>query len=131
MLSLPPSVKIYIASEPVDMRKGFDGLMRIVQQEWSEDPYSGHIFCFLGRQRDRIKLLVWDRGGFVIFYKRLECGRFRLPAISAGVQTVRLDGPELTMLLEGIDVSKVRPPKRWCPPARVPSHSTIDSVEKV
>jgi len=116
-LILPPSVRIYLATEPVDMRKGFDGLVAIVQHTWKLDPYSGHLFCFLGRRRDRIKVLVFDRGGFALFYKRLERGRFTLPKLGAGTETMTLEAPQLAMLLDGIDVGRVRPPRRWQPPA--------------
>jgi transposase len=67
---LPPSVRIYLATEPCDMRKGFDGLAAIIRNTWKLDPYSGHLFCFLGRRRDRIKILVFDRGGFAVFYNQ-------------------------------------------------------------
>ena len=78
MLTLPPSVKIWLAVEPVDMRKGFDGLTTIARDEWKRDPHSGHLFAFVGRRRDRIKILFWDHGGFVLYYKRLENGRFQI-----------------------------------------------------
>lgn len=116
MLMLPPSVRIYLATEPTDMRKGFDGLVAIVKNTWGLDPFSGHLFCFVGRRRDRIKVLVFDRGGFALFYKRLERGTFRYPTIGPGTAQVRLEGPQLAMLLDGIDVSRVPPPRRWTPP---------------
>jgi transposase len=116
MLSLPPSVKIYLASERTDMRKGFDGLMAIVKQTWQLDVFSGHLFAFVGRRGDRVKLLMWDRGGFAIYYKRLERGKFRLPAVPAGASSIMLDGTQLAMLLDGIDVSAVRRPRVWEPP---------------
>lgn len=118
MLTLPPSVRIYLAAQPVDMRKGFDGLAAIVQNAWKLDPFSGHLFCFVGRGGDRIKVLVFDRGGFALFYKRLERGRFRLPQIESGAQSVMLEGPQLAMLLDGIDLKSVRKPKHWVPPER-------------
>lgn len=117
MLTLPPSVRVYVASCFVDMRQGHDGLMAIVKNNWSLDPYSGHIFVFVGRRQDRAKLLYWDRGGFVLFYKRLERGRFRLPTIQQGATQVEIDGAQLAMLLEGIDLARVPRPKRWTPPS--------------
>lgn len=114
MLTLPPSVKIWMATEPVDMRKGFDGLIAIAQDEWQKDPYAGHLFVFLGRRRDRLKILYFDRGGFVLHYKRLEQGRFQMPDVD-GAGTVRLEPTELAMLLGGIDLN-ARRLKPWRPP---------------
>ena len=115
MLTLPPSVRIYLASEPVDMRRGHDGLAAIVQSQWAVDLYEGHLFVFVGRRGDRVKILFWDRGGFVLYYKRLERGRFRLPRIAAGETSIALGASELAMLLDGIDVASVKQPKRWLP----------------
>lgn len=117
MLTLPPSVRVYLASHPVDMRCGHDGLMSIVHGTWKQDPYSGHLFAFIGKRGDRIKLLYFDRGGFVLVYKRLEKGRFRLPAVSANAQTIGLDGTELAMLLDGLDLRSIKRPSRWTPPS--------------
>src|SRR5512139_3944893 len=100
MLLLPPSVKIFLCTEPVDLRRGFDSLAAIVRGSWHQDVYSGHLFVFCGRRLDRIKVLFWDRGGFVLYYKRLERGRFRLPKVQAGSQTVDLDSTELALLLD-------------------------------
>ena len=83
MLSFAPSVRVFLASEPVDMRRGHDGLFAIVKS-WAKDPFSGDLYCFVGKRRDRVKVLVWHRGGFVLLYKRLEQGRFRIPRVPAG-----------------------------------------------
>lgn len=114
MLSLPRSVKIYLSSAPMDMRCGHDGLFAVVKR-WQLDPFSGHLFAFVGKRGDRIKILVWDRGGFLLLYKRLEQGRFRLPRVPEDSTTVTLDATELSMLLDGIDVSRVRRPPLWEP----------------
>lgn len=114
MFALPPSVRVFLASEPVDMRRGHDGLFAIVKT-WGLDPFSGDLFGFVGKRRDRVKLLVWHRGGFVLLYKRLEKGRFRIPSVARGERAV-LDATELTMLLDGIDLEHVRRPKLWTPP---------------
>ena len=82
MLTLPESVRIYLATAPTDMRKGFDGLSALIEHELGEDVYSGHLFVFVSRRGDRVKILTWERGGFVLWYKRLERGRFRLPRIA-------------------------------------------------
>lgn len=115
MLSLPPSVRVFLASEPIDMRRGHDGLFAVVKS-WGMDPFSGDLYCFVGRRRDRAKVLVWHRGGFVLLYKRLEQGRFRIPRVPDGSRTATLDATDLAMLLDGIDLDHVRRPKLWDPP---------------
>ena len=115
MLTLPASVQIYLATQPVDLRKSIDGLAAMVRAQ-GHDVYSGHLYAFVSRCRDRVKILSWDRGGFVLYYKRLECGRFRFPEVSQDAQEVSLDGTKLAMLLDGIDVKRVPMPKRWVPP---------------
>ncbi|MBU8901063.1 IS66 family insertion sequence element accessory protein TnpB [Corallococcus sp. M34] len=118
MFTLPASVRVVLATEPVDMRKSIDGLMALVQSGWGEDVYSGHLFAFVSRRGDRIKVLAWSRGGFVLLYKRLETGRFRLPKVDTEARTVALDATQLAMLLDGIDVAEVRRPSAWAPPGR-------------
>ncbi len=127
MLTLPPSVGIYLASAPTDMRKSIDGLMAIVRNAWTLDAYSGHLFVFASRRGDRIKILCWDRGGFVLYYKRLERGRFKVPLLNATVQAVAIDAPALAMLLDGIDATKVRRPKHWAPPGMATAAKSIDT----
>lgn len=116
MLTLPPSVRIYLATGKVDLRRGHDGLGAIVRNQWKVDIYGGHLFVFVGRRGDRCKILFWDRGGFVLYYKRLERGRFRVPQVAADASSVRIDATELAMLLDGIDLVSVKRPKRWEPP---------------
>ena len=115
MLNLPGSVRIFLAAGPTDMRKGFDGLSALVQQ-FGEDVYSGHLFVFVSRRRNRVKILTWDRGGFILYYKRLEKGRFKLPATPGDAQTIPLDAGQLTMLLDGVDLTRVRRNRVWTPP---------------
>lgn len=112
MLSLPTTVQIYLAAEPTDMRKGFDGLAALVLAR-GLDLYSGHLFVFLSKRRDRVKILTFDRGGFVLYYKRLERGRFKLPLLTG--ETVRLDAGQLTMLLDGVDIKRVQRNCAWKP----------------
>jgi transposase len=121
MLSLPCAVEIYLAAEPADMRKGFDGLAAVVLAR-SLDIYSGHLFVFVSKRRDRVKILTWDRGGFVLYYKRLERGRFKLPLLAG--DTVRLDAGQLTMLLDGVDIKRVQRNCVWKP--RRPAAQGID-----
>lgn len=116
-MTLPPSVRIYLSTEAVDLRRGHDGLYAIVRKQWSVDPFAGHLFVFVGRRANRVKILFWDRGGFVVYYKRLERGRFRLPRVQADATSVSLDATQLGMLLDGIDVERVRRPVHWTPPS--------------
>ncbi len=119
MLSLPSSVKIYLSTEPTDMRKGFNTLIPIIQYQWSLDPFSGHLFVFISKKRNRAKILFWDNGGFVLIYKRLERGKFKRPVNEDSGETIPLDSTELTMLLDGIDLSNVRRPMKWKPRKKV------------
>jgi len=101
MLSLPASVRVFAARDRVDFRKGFDGLHAIVRDEFGEDALSGNVYVFFNARRDRVKLLVWDRNGFWLLYKRLERGTFqRLDGTSAKLE---IDRARLAMLLDGID----------------------------
>lgn len=114
MLTLPCSVRIYVAAEPVDLRRGFDGLAAITRGVIQQDPLNGHVFVFLNRRKNRIKLLVWDRTGFLLVYKRLERGRFHLMTEPrAGERHVELDAGELGLLLEGVDLCGARRRVRW------------------
>jgi transposase len=115
MFTLPPSVKIYLATAPTDMRKGHDSLAALVKQQLGHDVYSGHLFAFVSRRGDRVKILTWDHGGFILWYKRLESGRFRVPELPEEEHAVELEAAQLAMLMSGIDYSRVRKPKRWEP----------------
>jgi transposase len=119
MLTLPSSVRVYLAAEPVDLRRGHDGLVAIVRGEWRLNPFDGHLFVFLGRRLDRVKILVWDRNGFVLYYKRLSQGRFRMPKLPPAATRIELDATTLAMLLDGIDVKYVRRPSAWVAPASI------------
>jgi transposase len=79
MLSLPATVRIWLAAQPVDLRKSFDGLAAMVREGLQGDPLSGDIFVFRNKAADRIKLLLWEEDGYAIWYKRLEAGRYRFP----------------------------------------------------
>jgi len=114
MLTLPRSVRIYLAAGPVDLRKSIDGLGAIARER-DHDVFSGHLYVFTSRRGDRVKILTWDHGGFVLYYKRLEKGRFKLPEIEADAVEIQLDATQLAMLLDGIDVRRVKAPKRWEP----------------
>jgi transposase len=115
VLTIPASVRIFVGSTPIDMRKSIDGLHAIVQEELEQDPYAGHLFVFVSRRRDRVKILLFDRGGFVLVYKRLEKGQFKLPHLDPSAMAVEIDATQLTMLLDGIDFGRVRRPQHWKP----------------
>jgi transposase len=118
MILLPSSVRVYVATAAVNLRKSFEGLSNEVRAVIGRDPLSGHVFLFLNRRKTQMKLLVWTRGGFTIVHKRLECGRFAFAAeLSPDARAVELGADELAMLLEGIDASSVRKSRRWQPAA--------------
>ena len=105
--------RIWMASEATDMRCGFDRLAERVTAVIGEDPLSGHLFLFRSRRGDRLKILHWDRDGFVVWYKRLEDGVFKLPRPREGARAMELRASELAMILDGIDVSKLKRVPRY------------------
>jgi transposase len=116
MVTLPPSVRLYVATAPVDARKGFDGLSLYVQMQLQLDPLSGHLFIFFNRRSDQVSVLYWDRSGFVLWRKRLERGRFHLPSqLRSGERHVRIEAAELALILEGLDLRGARRRPRWEP----------------
>lgn len=124
MMFLPRAVRVYVATEPVNLRKSFEGLSNEVRGVLSYDPLSGHVFLFLNRRRTQVKLLVWTRGGFTIVHKRLERGTFAFAEqVSGGVKSVEIDVHELSMLLEGIDFRRARVSARWEPALHTQSKS--------
>jgi len=120
VILLPQSVRIYVAKEPVSLRKSFEGLSNEVRSVLAQDPLSGHLFLFLNKTRSQVKLLMFTRGGFTILHKRLERGRFAFPdRVAAGASSVEIDAHELSMLLEGLTVATTRSAVRWSPAAAV------------
>ena len=105
MLSLPTSVRIWLATQPTDLRKSFDTLAELVRQQLQADPLSGQLFVFRNKRADRVKLVFWDGTGVCLFAKRLEDGKFRWPNVQDGV--MRLSAAELSALLEGLDWRRV------------------------
>jgi transposase len=110
--------RIWLAAEAADMRCGFDRLAERVRAVIGQDPLAGHLFVFRSRRGDRLKILVWDRDGFVLWYKRLEAGVFKLPKVEAGARSVELRASELAMVLDGIDVSRLRRVPRYERPSK-------------
>lgn len=119
MLTLAPTVPIFLCRDPADLRKSFDGLAALVREALGADPLSGHLFVFRNKRGDRLKILLWDRDGFLIFYKRLEEGTFQFPLGGCNDQTtsVAVRPEDLAMLLAGIDLASVRRRKRYGRPA--------------
>jgi transposase len=106
-------MRIWLAAEATDMRCGFDRLAERVKAAVGESPVSGHLFVFRSRRGDRLKILTWDRDGYVLWYKRLESGVFKLPRVDAGARSVELRASELAMILDGIDMSKLKRVPRY------------------
>ena len=122
MILIPRAVRIYVAVAPANLRKSFEGLSNEVRMVLARDPLSGHLFIFLNRLRTQVKILLWTRGGFTIVHKRLERGRFTFPSrLVEGATSVEIDAHEVSMLLEGLDVSASRSAVRWSPPLRAAS----------
>ena len=115
MLTWPRSVRVFLCTEPTDMRRSFDSLAEMTRRVIKEQPTSGHLFVFTSRRADRVKVLYWDRGGFALWYKRLEAGKFYMP--EAEGSRVELEASELSLLLEGIDLSGARRERRFIPRA--------------
>jgi transposase len=112
MIMLPSAVRIFLCTRPTDLRKSFDGLTGLVQECFGQDPLTGHLFLFLNRRRDRIKILYFDRDGLAIWYKRLEAGSFQMPPTMTP-DGVELQPTQLLMLLSGIDLRTARQRKRF------------------
>lgn len=116
MLSLPPSVRILVSTQLVDGRKGADSLMVLVRDVLRQDPFSGYLFVFFSKRRDRVRIVYWDRDGIAMWTKRLERGRFR-PGLSADGSPAAsfIEAAELSLILEGIDLAGARRRPRWIP----------------
>jgi transposase len=108
MLSVPSQTKIYLAAGATDMRRGFNGLQGQVANVLQQDPLSGHLFLFVNRRRDKLKIIYWDQDGLAIWYKRLESGRFQVPEFRPDQTHLEIKSDELMMLLRGIDLKSRR-----------------------
>jgi transposase len=115
MFLAPGSFKIYLCSRDTDMRKGFSGLSADVRVFMQNNPLNGSLFVFRNKRGDRIKILVFDRDGFVLWYKQLQKGTFRFPACAGN--SIEIDYSTLMMILDGIDLKSVRRQKRFALPS--------------
>jgi transposase len=122
MLSVGATARVFLCREPVDFRKAHDGLCTIVRDGFGDDPFSGDVFTFYNKARDRIKLLIWDRNGFWLFYKRLERGTFPLDVRGRGAR-IEIGRAQLAMLLEGIDGRSAKYSSHYAP--------TVDMMRRV
>jgi transposase len=113
MISIASSTRIFVATSPTDMRKGFDGLQGLVSSVLGQDPLSGHLFLFVNRRRDKLKVLYWDGDGLAIWYRRLEQGTFQMPTITGDKTAAEINREDLIMLIRGLDYENVHRRKRF------------------
>ena len=117
MLTLPPGVRVFVAIARVDGRKGIDGLSTLVRSQFGEDPLSGSMYVFFSRRADRVRVLYWDRDGYVLIMKRLEKGTYSVPWPGDQGRAV-VEAAELLLVLEGIDLRGATRRERWSPAVR-------------
>ncbi len=108
MIGLPEQVSVYLYTQPVDFRKGFDGLTGIVTTALGHNVTDGSLFLFVNRKRDRVKALWWETGGLTLWYRRLEQGTVELPKPGDGKSHVTIDSVELVMWLAGVSLKSAR-----------------------
>lgn len=123
MLTLGPNTRIFLCTAPVDMRKSFDSLAGLVENVFSEDIFGGDLFVFRNREETKMKILYWERDGYVLWYKRLEKGTFKLPAVAASCQ---VDATSFMMLLNGVDVRQMKKQQRYQrPQSQFEGHASV------
>jgi transposase len=125
VLHLSASCQYYLYQKPVNMRKSFDGLSGIVQNELKKDPLSTAVFIFLNRRCNQIKLLLWEGDGFSLYHKRLEKGTYELPTGSDGQTAVYIEADQLLLLLKGISLRHVRRRKRYQHKAKIVNNEAL------
>jgi transposase len=123
MIPFQGRIRVFVGLERVDMRKSFDGLAREVQRQLQLDPLAGHLYVFLGRNPRRMKMLLFDRHGFWIFYRRLERGSFQLPEPVNGATSLELDTAALAAILDGVDLRSMKRRLRYRRPSTAPAES--------
>lgn len=116
MLNFPTNVRLYLATEPVDLRRSYDGLSALVDGTFGKQAMSGDLYIFMNRRSNQVRILFWDRDGYVIMMKRLEEGTFRRVKAADGKDLVEIDAGELAMLLEGIDAPSIKRRRRYRAP---------------
>jgi transposase len=127
MISLPHPIRVFLHTPPTDLRKGFDALCGLVTSAFGQDPTSGHLFLFVNRRRDRIKILYWDRDGLAIWYKRLEAGSFQIPPACTKAASIEMTPTQLALILSGIDLRSARQRKRYQRPAPTAENRPVPS----
>jgi transposase len=113
MINLHHPVRVFLHAPATDLRKGFDALAGLVTTSFAQDPTCGHLFLFVNRRRDRLKILYWDRDGLAIWYKRLETGSFQIPTVPAEAMSIEMTATQLSLILSGIDLRSARQRKRY------------------
>jgi len=113
MFSLSGTLHYFLYRPFTDMRKSFDGLYGLVQGKLQRNPMSGEVFIFINRRRDKMKLLRWEPGGFILYYKRLESGTFELPGFKNDAVTCQMSWTTLMLMVEGISLEKTKKRKRF------------------
>jgi transposase len=125
MITLPHSVRVFLHAPATDLRKGFDALCGLVTTAFGQDPLSGHLFLFVNRRHDRLKILYWDRDGLAIWYKRLESpGTFQLPVVPHDAVSIEMTATQLSLILSGIDLRSARQRRRYQRPIPETQKST-------
>lgn len=113
MFGIDTSTKVFLYGKPCDMRKGFNGLFGLVQNEMELNPLSGYLFVFISKDRNKVKILFWDKDGLVLYYKRLGKGTFKRPTANIYAPNSELTQEEIYMILRGIDFEKTKKRKRY------------------
>ncbi|CAA0241759.1 IS66 family insertion sequence element accessory protein TnpB [Tenacibaculum maritimum] len=113
MFGLGINDRFYLYHKPCDMRKSFNGLCGLVEKDLLSSPTDGSVYIFINKARDKVKLLHWQSGGFILYYKRLEQGRFELPLYDANVGSIGLDYSQLVLLIDGVSITNLHRRKRY------------------
>lgn len=121
MIARPSHARIFVATEPTDLRKSYDGLAALVEGTFGHSLAEGNLFVFINRRATQVRILYWDRDGYCIWMKRLEAGTFRHAVAADGRQLLEVDTGELMMLLEGIDAKAIQRRKRYRSPSMTPA----------
>lgn len=124
MIALPPQIRVFLYRLPTDMRKSFNGLVALTESALKQDPLSGSLFVFVNRRRDRIKILYWGQTGFCIWYQQLQKGTYQLPSEDSleEQQTLEVTRSQLSLILDGIDLSSARQRMRFQLPRELDAH---------